>query len=66
MPETFKNINDEFCFSVKGVSNNYQSVTPAPYQIRGKLRRESSNVKNFWIPVSTGMTFLTVALFHSS
>ncbi len=31
-------------------SNNYQFVTPAPYQVRGKLRRESSNVKRFWIP----------------
>jgi hypothetical protein len=25
-------------------------------------RRESSDVKGFWIPVSTGMTFLEVAL----
>ena len=35
---------------IKGTSNNSQFVTPAPYQVRGKLRRESSNVKNLWIP----------------
>ena len=48
--------------SVKGTSNNYQFVTPAPYQVRGKLRRESSDVKSFWIPAFAGMTFLEVAL----
>ena len=46
----------------KGTSNNSQFVTPAPYQVRGKLRRESSNVKNLWIPAFAGMTFLEVAL----
>ena len=44
-----------------GTSNNYQFVTPAPYQVRGKLRRESSVVKGFWIPAFAGMTFLEVA-----
>ena len=48
--------------AIKGTSNNYQFVTPALYQVRGKLRRESSDVKGFWIPVFTGMTFLEVAL----
>ena len=48
--------------SSKGTSNNYQFVTPAPYQVRGKLRRESSDVKSFWIPAFAGMTFLEVAL----
>jgi len=47
---------------IKGTSNNYQSVTPAPYQVRGKLRRESSGVKNFWIPAFAGITLLEVAL----
>ena len=42
-------------------SNNPQFVTPAPFQVRGKLRRESSNVKNLWIPAFAGMTFLEVA-----
>ena len=46
----------------KGTSNNYQFVTPAPYQVRGKLRRESSDVKSFWIPAFAGMTFLEVAI----
>jgi len=36
--------------TLKGTSNNYQFVTPAPYQVRGKLRRESSDFKSFWIP----------------
>jgi len=36
--------------NLKGTSNNPQLVTPAPYQVRGKLRRESSNLKNLWIP----------------
>ena len=30
--------------------------------MRGKLRRESSDVKGFWIPAFAGMTFLEVAL----
>ncbi len=47
---------------VNGTSNNSQFVTPAPYQVRGKLQRESSNVKSLWIPVFAGMTFLEVAL----
>jgi hypothetical protein len=47
---------------IEGTSNNYQFVTPAPYQVRGKLRRESSDVKRFWIPAFAGMTFLEVAL----
>jgi hypothetical protein len=53
---------------VKGTSNNYQFVTPAPYpvvgsnrQVRGKLRREARDVKRFWIPAFAGMTFLEVA-----
>jgi hypothetical protein len=45
-----------------GTSNNFQFVTPAPYQVRGKLRRESSNVKSLWIPAFAGMTFLEEAL----
>jgi len=44
-----------------GTSNNYQFVTPAPYQVRDKLWRESSDVKGFWIPAFAGMTFLEVA-----
>jgi len=48
--------------NIKGPSNNYQFVTPAPYQVRDKLRRESSDVKGFWIPAFAGMTFLEVAL----
>jgi hypothetical protein len=48
--------------TLKGTSNNYPFVTPAPYQVRDKLRRESSDVNDFWIPVFTGMTFLEVAL----
>jgi hypothetical protein len=48
--------------NIKGTSNNYQFVTPAPYQVRDKLRRESSDVKGFWIPAFAGMTFLEVAL----
>jgi len=50
---------------LKGTSrtpNNYQFVTPAPYQVRGKLRRESRDVKRFWIPAFAGMTFLEVVL----
>ena len=46
---------------IKATSNNPQFVTPAPYPVRGKLRRESSDVNAFWIPVFTGMTFLEVA-----
>ena len=34
-----------------GTSINFKLVTPAPYQVRGKLRRESSYVKSLWIPV---------------
>jgi len=48
--------------NIKGTSNNYQFVTPAPYQVRDKLRPESSDVKGFWIPAFAGMTFLEVAL----
>jgi hypothetical protein len=48
--------------SIKGTSNNYQFVTPAPYQVRDKLRPESSDIKGFWIPAFAGMTFLEVAL----
>jgi len=48
--------------SLKGTSNNYQFVTPAPYQVRDKLRPESSYIKGFWIPAFAGMTFLEVAL----
>ena len=48
--------------AVKGTSNNYQFVTPAPDPVRGKLRRESSDVRGFWIPAFAGMTFLEVAL----
>ena len=55
-----------FTLKIKGTSNNSQFVTPAPYQVRGKLRRESSNVKNLWIPVFAGMTFLGVALRKKS
>jgi len=33
--------------NLKGTSNNYQFVTPAPYQVRGKLRPESSDIKGF-------------------
>ena len=47
---------------IKGTSNNYQFVTPAPYQVRDKLRPESSDIKGFWIPAFAGMTFLEVAL----
>ena len=47
---------------LKGTSNNYQFVTPAPYQVRGKLRPQSSDVKGFWIPAFAGMTFLEVAI----
>jgi len=36
---------------------NFRVVTPAPYLVRGKLQRESSNVKNLWIPAFAGMTF---------
>jgi hypothetical protein len=45
-----------------GTSNNYQFVTPAPYQVRDELRREPSDVKSFWIPAFAGMTFLEGAL----
>jgi hypothetical protein len=48
--------------NLKETSNNYQFVTPAPYRVRGKLRRESSDVKGFWFLVFAGMTFLEVAL----
>jgi len=47
-----------------GTSNNSQFVTPAPYQVRGKLRRESSYVESLWIPAFAGMAFLEVALNH--
>ena len=47
---------------LKGTSNNYQFATPALYLVRGKLRREASNVKSFWIPAFAGMTFLEIAL----
>jgi hypothetical protein len=46
---------------MEGTSNNFQFVTPAPYPVRGKLRRESSYVKSLWIPAFAGMTFLEVA-----
>jgi hypothetical protein len=49
------------CQIIKGASNNYQFVTPAPYQVRGKLRRESSFLI-IWFPAFAGMTFLGVAL----
>ncbi|OGP76141.1 MAG: hypothetical protein A2V86_02285 [Deltaproteobacteria bacterium RBG_16_49_23] len=39
---------------LKGASNNYQFVTPAPYQVRGKLRRESIDVN----PAKGGTGFL--------
>jgi hypothetical protein len=45
-----------------GTSNNLHFVTPAPYQVRGKLQRESSHVKDLWIPACAGMTFLEVVL----
>jgi hypothetical protein len=35
---------------LKGTSNNSKFVTPAPYQVRGKLRRGSSHINTFWIP----------------
>jgi hypothetical protein len=47
------------CLDNYGLLSNYQFVTPAPYQVRGKLRRESSDVKNLWIPASAGMTIQT-------
>ena len=43
---------------LRGTSNNSQFVTPAPYPVRGRLRRESSYVKSLWIPAFAGMTFL--------
>jgi hypothetical protein len=46
---------------LKDTSSNYQLVTPAPYLVRGKLRREVSFIRNFWIPAFAGMTFLEVA-----
>ena len=58
----FKCQSSNFEIKLKGTSNNSQFVTPAPYPVRGKLRRESSNVKNLWIPAFAGMTFLEVAL----
>jgi hypothetical protein len=57
----------KFQINVKtmGTFNNLQFVTPAPYQVRDKLRRESSQIKNLWIPAQAsprracaGMTFL--------
>ena len=50
----------------QGTSNNSQLVNPAPYPVRGKLRRESSNVKNLWIPAFAGMTFLSEADLKSA
>src|SRR4030042_5937555 len=50
----------------KTTSNNSKFVTPAPYHVRGKLRRESSDVKSLWIPASAGMTFLEVALINKN
>ena len=47
-----------------GTFNNYQFATPAPYQVRSKLQRESSDVKSFWIPAFAGMTFLEVAFIN--
>jgi hypothetical protein len=47
---------------IKGTSNNLQFVPLAPYQVWGKLRRESSYVKSLWIPAFAGMTFLGEAL----
>ena len=49
-------------FRIMGTSNNPQFVTPAPYLVRGKLRRESSYLKSLWIPAFAGITFLEVAL----
>jgi hypothetical protein len=43
---------------LRGPSNKSQFVTPAPYPVRGRLRRESSYVKSLWIPAFAGMTFL--------
>jgi len=53
---------EDIDLKIKETSNNPQFVTPAPYPVRGKLRRESSNVKSLWIPAFAGMTFLEVAL----
>jgi len=39
-----------FPVNLTGTSKNSQFVTPVPYQVRGKLRRESSSVKSLWIP----------------
>jgi hypothetical protein len=39
---------------IKGTSNNYPFVTPR--------RRESSDIKSFWIPAFAGRTFLEVAI----
>src|SRR4030042_2474810 len=47
---------------LKVTSNNSKFVTPASYQVRGKLRWESSIIRDFWIPAFAGMTFLEVAL----
>jgi len=33
--------------NLKGTSNNYQFVTPDSYQVRDKLRPESSDIKGF-------------------
>jgi len=53
-------ISKSFC--LKRTSDNYQFVTPAPYQVRDELRRGGSDVKSFWIPAFAGMTFLEVVL----
>jgi len=31
-------------------------VIPTPYQVRGKLQSEFSNLDGFWTPVFTGVT----------
>jgi hypothetical protein len=56
-----KNSNVKSNLKLKETSHNYQFVTLAPYSLRGKLRRESSTLTDFWIPAFAGMTFLEVA-----
>jgi len=41
------------------------SSLPPRIEVRGKLRRESSYFKTFWIPAFAGMTFLEVAFIPS-
>ena len=36
----------------------FHAVIPAPYQVRGKLQRESSPSKLFWTPALSGVTMI--------